>query len=331
MTDMRPSRHDLNSGRGHIHVATHEHAAPDARTIAILGTGKMGSAIASRLSAAGFQVVLWNRTRSRAEALGLGTVADTPAGAARAADVVVSSLTGPAAVVTAYLGPGGALTAGAGKLFVEMSTAGPDLVSSLAAQVTAAGGTLVDAPILGAPPAVRAGEAAILISGADEDVAAASPVLSVLGTVRHIGPLGSAARLKLVANSMLADVILAAAELQVAGEGAGLDPDDVFWVLKRVVPSLEARRAGLVEGRHMPPLFALRDLHKDVDLAQGLFGRAAALTPLTRSASALVGVAAASTPDLDISAVVLPYRHVERSPSADTRPAITALATAAAR
>ena len=126
-----------------------------------------------------------------------------------------------------------------------MSTAGPDLVSELAAHVAAAGGTLVDAPILGAPPVVRAGEAAILVGGADEDVAVADPVLGALGTVRHVGPLGSAARLKLVANSMLADVILAAAELQVAGEDAGLEPDDVFWVLERIAPSLEAAASGL--------------------------------------------------------------------------------------
>jgi 3-hydroxyisobutyrate dehydrogenase-like beta-hydroxyacid dehydrogenase len=279
-----------------------------ARRIAVLGTGKMGSAIAARLSAAGFEVVLWNRTRSRAEALGLGTVADTPAAAARDADIVVSSLTGAEAVLAAYLGRDGALTGGEGKRFVEMSTAGPDLVSDLAAHVIAARGTLIDAPLIGAPPAVRAGEAAILVGGTDRDVAAASPVLSALGTVRHVGPLGSAARLKLVANSMLADVIVAAAELQVAGEGAGLDPNDVFWVLQRVVPALEARRAGLVEGRHTPPLFALRDLRKDVDLAQAVFGRSGALLPLTRSASALIGTAAAATPDLDISAVAIPYR-----------------------
>jgi 3-hydroxyisobutyrate dehydrogenase len=138
-------------------------------------------------------------------------------------------------------------------------------------------------------------------------------VLSVLGTVRHVGALGSAARLKLVANSMLADVILAAAELQVAGESAGLDPDDVFWVLARVAPALEARRAGLIEDRHTPPLFALRDLRKDLDLALALFGRSAASTPLTRSSSELVSAAAAATPDLDISAVARPYRQVERS------------------
>jgi 3-hydroxyisobutyrate dehydrogenase-like beta-hydroxyacid dehydrogenase len=231
--------------------------------------------------------------------------------------------------VAAYLGRDGALTAGEGKRFVEMSTAGPDLVSDLAAHVTAARGTLVDAPILGAPPVVRAGEAAILVGGTDEDVALANPILSALGTVRHVGPLGSAARLKLVANSMLADVILAAAELQVAGEDAGVDPDDVFWVLKRIVPALEARRAGYVEDRHTPPMFALRDLRKDLDLAQALFSRSASLTPLTRSSSALVRAAAAATPELDISAVAHPYRHVGRSTAANAGTA-TPLTPAAA-
>jgi 3-hydroxyisobutyrate dehydrogenase-like beta-hydroxyacid dehydrogenase len=296
-------------------------AASKKPRVAILGTGKMGSAIATRLSDAGFPVVLWNRTRSRAEALGLGTVADTPAGATRAADIVVSSLTGPAAVLTAYLGPGGALNAGKGKPFVEMSTAGPDLVASLEAQVAAAGGTLVEAPIIGAPTAVRAGEATILAGGADEDVAVASRVLSALGTVEHIGSLGNAARLKLVANSMLADVILAAAELQVAGESAGLDPDDVFWVLQRLVPSLEARRAGLIGGQNWPPLFALRDLRKDVDLALSLFGRSSAATPLTRSASELLDAATAATPDLDIGAVAVQYRKSGRSRPPGSTPA----------
>ena len=130
MIGTRPFDHSSNDRR-----------TPDARKVAVLGTGKMGSAIATRLFASGFEVVLWNRTRSRAESLGFGTVADAPAAAARDADIVVSSLTGPEAVRSAYLGPDGALTAGKGKLFVEMSTAGPDLVSDLAAYVAAAHGT----------------------------------------------------------------------------------------------------------------------------------------------------------------------------------------------
>jgi len=280
----------------------------DLPRIAILGTGKMGSAIAGRLDEAGFEVVLWNRTRSRAEALALGTVADTPAAAASGVDIIISSLTGPDAVLATYLGPDGALAAGAGKHFIDMSTAGPDLVADLAPQVAAAGGTLVDAPILGAPPFVRAGEAAILVGGAIEDVADVRSVLSALGTVRHVGQLGSAARLKLVANSMLADVILAAAELQLAGEDAGLDPEDVFFVINRVAPSLKPRQAGL-EGHPTPTLFALRDLRKDVDLAMALFGASATHTPLTRLSRDQIDAAAAATPDLDISAVARLYRQ----------------------
>jgi 3-hydroxyisobutyrate dehydrogenase-like beta-hydroxyacid dehydrogenase len=292
--------------------------AKDTPRIAILGTGKMGSAIAGRLADGGFDLTLWNRTRERADALGIGTMADTPAGAVRGADVVISSLTGPEAVRSTYLGPDGAVSEGAGKLFIEMSTAGPDLLPSLAADIAAVGGRLVDAPIIGAPPAMRAGQAAILIGGDDVDVGLADPVLSALATVRHVGPLGSGARLKLVANSMLADVVLAAAELQVAGERAGLQPDDVFWVLERMAPLLAARRNGIVENRHEPSLFALRDLRKDLDLAVGLFGRSEAETPLTVEARHLVAAAASKYGEQDISAVARPYRDVALSPNVES-------------
>jgi 3-hydroxyisobutyrate dehydrogenase-like beta-hydroxyacid dehydrogenase len=281
--------------------------------VALLGTGKMGSAVAGRIAGAGFELTLWNRTRSRAKALEIGTVADSPAAAVRDADIVVSSLTGPEAVRAAYLGPNGALAHAEGKLFVEMSTAGPDLVSELAAAVEAAGASLVDAPVLGAPPAVAQGAAAVLVGGSAEDVQRATQVLSLLGTVRHVGPLGSASRLKLVANSMLADVILAAAELQVAGEEAGLAPDDVFWVLERLAPLLEIRRRGYLENRHDPALFAMRDLRKDLDLAVDLFGRSAGRTPLTAVARELVVAAAGADPDLDITAAIRAYR-AERKP-----------------
>lgn len=277
--------------------------------VAVLGTGKMGSAIAERLSGAGFELSLWNRTRARAEALGIGHVSDTPEMAASGATIVVSSLTGPEAVRAAYLGADGALGAVKDKLVVEMSTAGPEIVPVLAEAISSAGGRLVDAPIIGAPPAVRDGKAAILVGGERADVELVSPILEALGTVRHVDPLGSGARLKLVANSMLADVILAAAELQVAGEEAGLEGEDVFWVLERLVPALEARRGGYLAHHHDPALFAMRDLLKDLDLALALFGASGARTPLTALSHTLVADAAWETPDLDISAVIRPYRN----------------------
>ena len=81
----------------------------------------------------------------------------------------------------------------------------------------------------------------------------------------------------------------------------------MFWVLKRIVPALEARRPGYLEGRYTP-LFALRDLRKDLDFALTLFATSGAATPLTHSSSELVAKAADANPDLDISAVVQPYR-----------------------
>jgi 3-hydroxyisobutyrate dehydrogenase-like beta-hydroxyacid dehydrogenase len=300
--------------------------AKDTPRIAILGTGKMGSAIAARLADSGFELTLWNRTRARAEALGLGTVVDTPAAAVRDADIVISNLTGPEAVRSTYLGPDGATSKGAGKLFIEMSTAGPDLLPSLAARIAAVDGRIVDAPILGAPTVMRAGQAAILVGGPSLAVGMADPVLSALGTVRHVGPLGSGARLKLVANSMLADVVLAAAELQVAGERAGLQPDDVFWVLERMAPLLGGRRSGIVEDRHEPTLFALRDLRKDLDLAIALFESPEIRTPMTAQARQLVAAAAGKYGDLDITAVERPYREVapSRNVKAPSAPPVAA-------
>jgi 3-hydroxyisobutyrate dehydrogenase len=66
--------------------------------VAILGTGRMGSALARRLAGAGLEPTLWNRTRARAEQAGVGRVVDTPAEAVRDADVVITSLTGADAV-----------------------------------------------------------------------------------------------------------------------------------------------------------------------------------------------------------------------------------------
>ncbi|MGH8110420.1 MAG: NAD(P)-dependent oxidoreductase [Rhodanobacteraceae bacterium] len=279
------------------------------QTVAVLGTGKMGSAIAARLADCGFDIVLWNRTRSRAEQLNIGTVAETAPAATRRADIIVSSLTGPEAVRDVYIGLENVVSAGKGKLFIEMSTAGPEIISQLAPKVIAAGAGLISAPIMGAPPAVRAGNAAILVGGSDKDVKIAGPVLSALGAVRHVGSIGTSARLKLVANSMLADVMLTAAELQIAGEHAGLKADDVFWVLQRVVPILGLRRAGFVEGRHVPALFAMRDLSKDIHLARKLFDGFGMPLPITDTVRQLVDSAAIANPNLDITAVAKLYRQ----------------------
>jgi 3-hydroxyisobutyrate dehydrogenase/2-hydroxy-3-oxopropionate reductase len=280
--------------------------------VAVLGTGRMGSAIARRLSETGVELVVWNRTRSRAAEMGVGTVAETPAEAAARVDVVITSLTGADALRATFSGPAGALAGAHGQSFVEMSTAGPDVLEELEPLVAKTGSTLVDAPVIGAPPNVLKGAELIVAGGTRADVDRVRPVLERLGELRHVGSFGSGARLKLVANSMLGALVLIAAELETAARGTGLDPAVTFDLLARMVPSLAIRRAGYLEDRHEPTMFALRDLRKDLDLALGAFHRVDAHVPITALVREWIDEAAAVGPDLDVSAVIRRYTRGRR-------------------
>jgi len=162
-----------------------------AANVTVLGTGRMGSALARRLDQAGFEMTLWDRTAERAKGVGLGRVAASPAEAIETADFVISSLTGPDALRATYLGPGGALEKAHGQLFLEMSTAGPEFEAELAPSVAATGSYLVDATIVGAPPIIEQGEAVILVGGDATYVERARPVLAHFGTVRMSGHRGT--------------------------------------------------------------------------------------------------------------------------------------------
>ena len=275
--------------------------------VAILGTGKMGGAMARRLESQGHELMLWNRTRERAEALGVGRVAATPAEAVESAEVVISILTDADAVRSAYLGEGGAAAAARGQVFVEMSTAGPDPSAFIAPQLESKGTQYIEAPVLGSLAAVESGTLVVLAAGTEAAIERARPVLQALGEVRRVGELGSAASLKLVANTMLAGVSALAAELMAAGTSAGLNADDVFSVISRIAPFLGARRAGFVEHRFEPVTFALRDAMKDLRLATDLYKRIGATTPLSTKTKEIYEKAAGSAGDLDMSAISTLY------------------------
>jgi 3-hydroxyisobutyrate dehydrogenase len=281
----------------------------------------MGGAIARRLKAGGFELSVWDRTRSKAEALGVGRVADSPADAVRQAEVVVSMVTGPAAVREVYFGPAGVFESAAGKTIVDMSTAGPDVARELAKAAAPAGAKLIAAPVIGSVPAVNGGTLVILAGAArPEDLTPARPVLEQLGEVHYVGSdPGSAAALKLVANSFLAIVSAAAAELMAASTRQGLDPEQVFWVLSRLAPGLKAREAGFVRKVHEPAMFAVRDMLKDLDLGLSLYQPARGLgspVPLTSLVRELFARVASQAPDMDLSAIVKAYSTVAAEPSA---------------
>jgi 3-hydroxyisobutyrate dehydrogenase-like beta-hydroxyacid dehydrogenase len=277
----------------------------------------MGGAIARRLKAGGFHVSVWDRTRSKAEALQVGPVSDSPADAAREADVLISMVTGPQALRDVYFGPSGVFAAAAESTIVDMSTAGPAAAQELADAAALKGAKLVEAPVIGSVPAVNSGTLLILAGAAlIEDLESVRPVLQQLGEVHYVGDVESAATLKLVANSFLGIVSAGAAELMAAGTAQGLDPEQIFTVLSRIAPGLKVREAGFVRNIHEPTMFAVRDILKDLDLGLALFQRAPGagskvrLTAMTRELFAGV---ASRLPDLDISAIVTAY-------SSDLRP-----------
>ena len=279
--------------------------------VAVLGTGRMGGAIAHRLKAGGFQISVWDRTKSKAEALDVGRVADSPANATQDAEVVVSMVTGPEAVRDVYFGPAGIFAAGANKTILEMSTAGPGIAQELAIAAKLNGARLIEAPVMGSVPAVNSGTLVILAAAAlVEDLEAARPVLQQLGEVHYVGEIGSAAALKLIANGFLAIVSAAAAEMIAAGTGRGLDREQVFWALTRLAPVLKTREAGFVRNLHEPTMFAIRDMLKDLDLGLGLYqpvrGSVSAV-PLTSLTRELFDSVASQAPDLDLSAIVNAY------------------------
>ena len=276
--------------------------------VAILGTGKMGGAMARRLHEQGHVVHLWNRTPGRAGDLETGTVYPTPAAAAQRAEIVLSVLTGTDAVRQVYLDEHGALEAG-DRVYVDITTASQEVHVDVAQAAAERGAAFVEAPVLGSIPAADSGSLLFLVGGEAAAVDRARPVLDVLGEVRHVGPLGAGIRLKLVANSYLAVTHAAAAELLVAGTASGLDAGAVFSVLVRFVPYLEARRAGFLERRYEPVLFRVLDMVKDLGLALDVYRRAGSVTPITLVADDLFTRAAALHGELDIPAVAEIFPH----------------------
>ena len=275
--------------------------------VAILGTGKMGGAMARRLKAEGHDLTLWNRTRERAEALGVGDVAATPAEAVENAEVVISILTDAGAIRAAYLGEAGAVKGARGQVFIEMSTAGPDVVKELQPVIERAGAKFVECPVVGSIAAMETGKGFLFAAGDDAALERARPVLEALGEVRRIKDPESAANLKLIANTVLTGLSALAAEVMAAGLAAGVDTEDVFWVLTRFAPALGARRTGYIEHRYEPVTFALRDAVKDLRLAADLYKRVGASTPITLKTKELFEKAAETAGDLDLSAISTLY------------------------
>jgi 3-hydroxyisobutyrate dehydrogenase len=203
--------------------------------IGFLGLGAMGGPMARRLVQKGFGVSGYDVNPGRAEAAARDGVspAKSPAMAAEAADVVMSSLPNPAAVRDAYLGPGGAVSSlRAGAVVVDMSTIDPQTWRAVADAAAAAGAESLGAPVSGGPADAGSGRLVFLVGGEAAVVERCRFVLETLGSeIHHLGPLGAGHVVKLVNNVMSMCNVAVAAEAMVLGVKAGMDPQSLFDVL----------------------------------------------------------------------------------------------------
>ena len=238
-----------------------------AERIAFLGMGIMGSRMARNLRRAGFDVVVWNRTRARAEEVG-EPVADSPRAAAENATVVITMVVDAPEVEAVLFGDDGAAASLVeGALAIDMSTIAPSAVHEIAGRLAESGVGFVDAPVTGSKPRAEDGTLTIMAGGSDEDFTRALPLFQAMGElIVHCGPSGHGAMVKLLNNAVAAVNAAALAEAFDVAEAYGLDTDALVQVMnagsaKSTMLDLKARP--MLEHNY-DPLFKLAHMLKDV-------------------------------------------------------------------
>lgn len=258
-------------------------------TVAVVGLGAMGGRIAGRLLGAGHDLVVWNRDAAKAAPLAArgAQTAASPAAAARAAEAVLVVVSDSAALRAVTEGPEG-IAAGAehAPAVIQMSTVGAEATARLAS-VLEGRAPLLDAPVLGSVTEADEGTLTIFAGGEASLVERLSPLLSALGSVLAVGPVGAGTAAKLVANSTLFGSLGVLGEALALADGLGLEHEVAFAVLTATPVAAQAeRRRPAVESGEYPLRFSLPLARKDADLVLAAANAAGLDLRLARAARA---------------------------------------------
>lgn len=249
------------------------HITPDKTRIGWIGTGVMGRSMAGHLLKAGYQLTVFNRTRSKAESLleSGAAWADSPRAVAEASDAVFSIVGYPNDVREVILGDSGALAgAASGALLVDMTTSEPSLAIEIAEQAAAQGVQSIDAPVSGGDIGAKNGTLSIMIGGNADTVAALEPIWASLGSKWvHQGPAGAGQHTKMVNQTLVAGQMISVCEALLYAHQAGLDLETVLesvasgaagsWSLSNLGPRIIAG--------NFEPGFFIEHFLKDMKIA----------------------------------------------------------------
>jgi 3-hydroxyisobutyrate dehydrogenase-like beta-hydroxyacid dehydrogenase len=244
--------------------------------VAFLGLGIMGSRMAANLASAGFELTVWNRTRSTAEQFagehGV-RIASTPFDAAQSGEVVITMVVDGPQVQSLLLEPHTGAAAGAwpGTLFIDCSTIGPS--ASQAINTSLAGYErelrLIDAPVTGSSPAAQAGTLTFMVGASAQDFERVRPILAAMGKVIvHAGPPGHGQMVKLINNAVAATNAAVLGQALLVGARAGVDLDALLAVMQAGsgASAMLELKATPMRTHDYSTLFKLDHMLKDVKL-----------------------------------------------------------------
>ncbi|RAH96375.1 NAD(P)-dependent oxidoreductase [Acuticoccus sediminis] len=241
--------------------------------VGIAGFGKMGAAMAERLTQTGVELRIWNRDLDRVRTAGFAT-ADTPSRLAADCDLVISSLFDPPAIRAVYEGNYGLLASGAGVLFVEMSTARPDDQRALAVRARESAAAFIECPVSGTTGPARTGQLLGFAGGETGDVERARPILEHLcRRVDHVGPVGAGALFKLAVNLPLLAFWKALGEAMVLLKDLDAPPERILEIFSQTAGAppvlkvkMDAIAATFAGDGSIETSFAVNAMRKDLGL-----------------------------------------------------------------
>lgn len=239
----------------------------------LIGTGLLGRAMGERLLARGHRLTVFNRTPARALPLaGHGATVAPSAAAAIASSRVTLLVLSDAAAADGVLFAGAPPPVLHDHLIVQMSTVAPNESRALAGRVAAAGGTYLEAPVLGSRPQAAQGALQVMVGGSGRDLDGCQDLLAALGEVRQVGAVGQAAALKLALNQLIAAEMSAFALSLGMARRSGLDPALFMEILRGsalYTRAFDGKLPGMLSRSFGDPNFPTRLLLKDVDLIRG--------------------------------------------------------------
>jgi 3-hydroxyisobutyrate dehydrogenase-like beta-hydroxyacid dehydrogenase len=255
--------------------------------IGFIGLGIMGSRMAANLQNHGHSLVVFNRTRAKAQPLidNGATFVESPAKVAEQVDVLFTMLAHPDAVEQAALRADGFLNHLKPKsVWVDCSSVNPSFSKKMSAAAGARQVRFVDAPVTGSAPVAEEAKLVFWVGGEAADVEAIRPLLLCMGSkIVHAGGHGMGTSMKMVINLLLGNAMATFAEGMALGQGLGLSRKMLFDSLlgmPAVAPFLALKREKIESGNYAAE-FPLRWMQKDMHLAAVSAYEAGVAMPLT--------------------------------------------------